>query len=222
MRRSADAQTTTAGRRRPSWSLLVVGLLVLASVALLWLQHTSEGVAATDEVPASRAEPGPRPVAAVPQPVRTAPKPDDPDRLRIPALAVDVPVVPVKAAQRTLVPPKDPMRLGWWADGARPGSVRGSALVTGHTVHSGEGALADLEELRRGDRVSVRAGGDVIDYEVRSVEILAKGVLAQRAERIFAQDVPGRLVLITCEQWNGVEYLSNVVVTARPVRSSTP
>lgn len=201
---------------------MVVGLLVLASLSFLWLQHDSQGVAATDEVLASRASSGPSPVSTAPKPVRAARRPDDPERLRIPVLAVDVPVVPVKAARRTLVPPKDPMRLGWWADGARPGSVRGSALVTGHTVHSGGGALADLEQLRRGDRVSVRAGSDAIDYEVRSVKILAKGVLAQRAGRLFAQDVPGRLVLITCEQWNGVEYLSNVVVTARPVSSSTP
>jgi len=29
--------------------------------------------------------------------------------------------------------------------------------------------------------------------------------------------VPGRLVLITCEDWDGERYLSNVVVTATPV-----
>ena len=34
---------------------------------------------------------------------------------------------------------------------------------------------------------------------------------------MFSQDVPGRLVLITCEDWDGSRYLSNVVVTATPV-----
>jgi hypothetical protein len=28
--------------------------------------------------------------------------------------------------------------------------------------------------------------------------------------------VPGRLVLVTCEDWNGARYLSNVVVIATP------
>jgi hypothetical protein len=56
-----------------------------------------------------------------------------------------------------------------------------------------------------------------IGYDVRSVVVLGKGELAERAEQLFSQQVPGRLVLITCEDWNGVEYLSNVVVTATPV-----
>ena len=43
-----------------------------------------------------------------------------------------------------------------------------------------------------------------------------KGRANNVATRLFSQRVPGRLVLITCEDWNGVEYLSNVVVTATP------
>jgi hypothetical protein len=33
---------------------------------------------------------------------------------------------------------------------------------------------------------------------------------------VFAQDVPGRLVLVTCEDWDGSGYLSNAVVIATP------
>ena len=55
-----------------------------------------------------------------------------------------------------------------------------------------------------------------IGYSVSRVVVLGKGDLARRAERLFDQGVPGRLVLVTCEDWNGVEYLSNVVVTATP------
>jgi streptomycin 6-kinase len=39
----------------------------------------------------------------------------------------------------------------------------------------------------------------------------------ERAEELFSQRVPGRLVLVTCEDWDGREYLSNVVVIAAPV-----
>jgi LPXTG-site transpeptidase (sortase) family protein len=134
----------------------------------------------------------------------------------IPRLDVDAAVRPVKAPGGTLVPPGDPQQLGWWAAGARPGDRTGSALVTGHTVHAGGGALDNLETLRRGDRVTVRTDRGRIRYAVRSVAVYAKGALAKQAERLFSQEVPGRLVLITCEDWDGSRYLSNVVVTASP------
>lgn len=147
-----------------------------------------------------------------------------PDRLVVPALGVDAPVLAVKAPGRTLTPPADPQQLGWWADGARPGSATGSALIAGHTVHTGGGALDDLETLRRGDEVFVenrlRRGGRTVErtvaYLVRSVEVFRKGTIAARAEELFSQEVDGRLVLLTCEDWDGARYLSNVVVTAVP------
>jgi hypothetical protein len=45
---------------------------------------------------------------------------------------------------------------------------------------------------------------------------IGKRALAIHAEEVFDQSVPGRLVLITCEDWNGKIYLSNVVVIAVP------
>ncbi len=142
--------------------------------------------------------------------------PGAPRRLLIPALDVASPVLPVKATGGTLVPPSDPQQLGWWADGARPGAERGSALVTGHTVHTGGGALDDLETLDRGDRVVVRTDRGRIAYAVRKVTVYSKGSVADHAERLFSQEVPGRLVLVTCEDWDGARYLSNVVVVAAP------
>lgn len=140
-----------------------------------------------------------------------------PDRLRIPDLGVDAPVLPIKAPGRVLVPPRDPQQLGWWAEGARPGAASGSALLVGHTVHSGGGALDDLETLDAGARVRVRANGSVLDYEVSTVQVYSKGRIARDAQRLFSQEVPGRLVLLTCEDWDGSGYLSNVVVVAEPV-----
>jgi hypothetical protein len=143
-------------------------------------------------------------------------EPGAPRRLRIPALHVDAPVIPVHAPGRTLVPPSDPTTLGWWADGAEPGAARGSALVAGHTVHTGGGALDDLEDVRPGDRISVRTDRGDIRYVVRSVHVYRKGRIADRAGQLFSQRVPGRLVVLTCEDWDGERYLSNVVVTATP------
>lgn len=143
-----------------------------------------------------------------------------PSRVVLPRLSIDVPVVAIDAPGGVLTPPDDPQVLGWWRAGAVPGARRGSALITGHTVSSGGGALDDLETLEAGDRATVRTRHGSIDYRVGRVEIFRKATLAQEAARVFSQQVPGRLVLITCEDWNGTTYESNVVVTARPVRSA--
>lgn len=89
--------------------------------------------------------------------------------------------------------------------------------MTGHTVQSGGGALDDLENLAEGDRVVVRSARSQTAYVVGSVETLGKGEVTQRRRELFTQQGPGRLVLITCEDWDGETYLSNVVVVAEPV-----
>jgi LPXTG-site transpeptidase (sortase) family protein len=142
-----------------------------------------------------------------------------PHRVVVPRLGVDVPVVGIDAPGGVLTPPADPQVLGWWRSGAQPGAELGSALITGHTVSSGGGALDDLETVRRGDPVTVRTSTGSVDYEVTDVTIYRKATLAEHAARVFSQSVPGRLVLITCEDWNGTAYLSNVVVLAEPTRS---
>lgn len=197
--------------------MLVAPGLVLAAGAWWWntqepdrfgTQAGSSTDATAEVVPQSRfpeAAPAPR-------------TPGAPVRLSIPALDVDVPVDSILAPGGVLTPPSDPQTLGWWADGARPGNPRGSALVTGHTVSTGGGALDDLETLDPGHRIRVRSANTSTSYAVETVEIYAKGDLAERAEALFDQSVPGRLVVVTCEDWDGDEYLSNVVVTAAPTR----
>jgi LPXTG-site transpeptidase (sortase) family protein len=140
-----------------------------------------------------------------------------PTRLVVPALDVDAPVIGIGAPGGILLPPSDPQTLGWWQQGAAPGAARGGALITGHTVHTGGGAFDDLETLRRGDRVVVETARGRIRYGVSGVTVYRKATLAEDAARLFSQTVPGRLVLITCEDWNGSTYLSNAVVFAEPL-----
>lgn len=137
-----------------------------------------------------------------------------PLRLVVPKLRVDAPVVGISSTDGVLLPPGDPQTLGWWSGGARPGAVHGGALITGHTVHTGGGAFDNLEALRAGDEVRVRTRGGVLRYVVSGVTIYRKASLAKDAQRVFSQSVPGRLVLVTCEDWNGRIYLSNAVVFA--------
>ena len=197
---------------RRSASVAAAGLVLAAGGALLWWAQPTGAVSADPGTP-PRAAPLAGPTAS---PGESARRPGAPERLRIPALHVSAPVLPVHAPGRTLVPPSDPTRVGWWADGARPGAATGSALIAGHTVHTGGGALDDLEDLRRGDEIVVRTGNGTIDYVVQHVRVYSKGRIADDAEQLFDQAGPGRLVLITCEDWDGGRYLSNVVVTATP------
>ena len=140
-----------------------------------------------------------------------------PVRLVVPSLHVDAPIVPITAPGGTLVPPSDPQTLGWWSDGARAGAAHGGALVTGHTVHTGGGAFDHLATLRPGNRVTVRTTAGTVHYAVTGVTVYRKARLARDAARVFRQTGPGRLVLVTCDDWDGVRYLSNAVVFADPL-----
>jgi LPXTG-site transpeptidase (sortase) family protein len=139
----------------------------------------------------------------------------EPVRLVVPSLGVDAPVVGIGVVGGVLLPPDDPTTLGWWSSGAEPGAAKGSALITGHTVHTGGGAFDDLGTLRAGDRVRVRTLKGVIRYHVTDVTTYRKARLAEHAKSVFSQSVNGRLVLITCEDWNGTGYDSNSVVIAK-------
>ncbi len=153
-----------------------------------------------------------------PPPARIATwRPGAPRSIHIGRLGITSPVQPIHVVGSALIPPSDPDVLGWWADGARPGDPRGSVLVTGHTVSTGGAALDRLEELRPGDAVTVQTRRDTVEYAVRRTASIDKGLVARRAQRLFNQEVPGRLVLITCGDWDGTRHRSNVVVTAQPI-----
>ncbi|HET7533929.1 MAG TPA: class F sortase [Nocardioidaceae bacterium] len=138
--------------------------------------------------------------------------------VRVPDLGVSVPVVAIAAAGSALVPPSDPQVLGWWRDGAEPGALSGTAVVTGHTVSTGGGALDHLHRLDRLDRLVVETDAGRITYRVTDVVRYSKPALERVASRVFSQEVPGRLVLVTCTDFDGQHYLANTLVFADPLR----
>lgn len=215
-----------AGRRRRTVVVgAVAGLAVVVAVVAAVLvtgdrRAPDPGERGADSAAAAEAEAVRRGVDTIEEPSYAPTRPGYPDRLVVPELGVDAPVLPIRAPDRTLTPPADPQVLGWWVDGAKPGAPTGSALVVGHTVHTGGGALDDLETLEEGDEVLVRSRRTDTEYVVESVRVYRKGTLAARAADLFSQEVDGRLVLLTCEDWDGTRYLSNVVVTAVPATGS--
>ncbi len=209
----ASNTSSTTGRGRHHWWLAVAGVALVVAGLVAWF--TQEPGAGMSEGTVDAAHvPGAASAASGHEATRSRWVPGAPRRVIIPALEVDASVLPIKAPGGELIPPSDPQQLGWWAGGALPGASRGSALVTGHTVHTGGGALDDLETLQRGDEVTVRTDRGRIRYDVRRVVVYSKGRVAEDAQQLFSQEVPGRLVLVTCEDWDGTQYLSNVVVIA--------
>jgi LPXTG-site transpeptidase (sortase) family protein len=132
-------------------------------------------------------------------------------------LRVDSRVVPISGQSGTLLPPSDPQVLGWWQEGKPVGAQYGTAVVTGHTVHAGGGALDNLDKLVVGDAVRVRTDQGWITYVVQRNRIYSKDKLAREASTLFRPGGNGRLLLITCDDWNGSFYESNAVVVAVPV-----
>jgi LPXTG-site transpeptidase (sortase) family protein len=143
--------------------------------------------------------------------------PVEPQRLKIPSLGIDAPVLPIAAEGSSLVPPSDPQTVGWWSDGARPGANRGTAILTGHTVSTGGGVFDDLGQMRPGQRVKILSHGPRLSLRVSSVSTYHKARLAKHAAEVFDQTASGRVALVTCDDWNGADYLSNVVVMAVPI-----
>ncbi|MPZ62341.1 MAG: sortase [Propionibacteriales bacterium] len=136
--------------------------------------------------------------------------------MRIPSLDIRTGVVPISAPGGVLTPPSDPALVGWWRDGVRPGEDQGRALLTGHAVHGGGGVFDTLNQLSGGDVVVVRTRQSVLRYRVTTQGIYTKAQLAERAQELFDQTGSPRLVLVSCLEWDGDEYLKNVVVVARP------
>lgn len=141
-----------------------------------------------------------------------------PLEVRVERLRVSSPVLPISGQSGALVPPNDPQELGWWQEGRDVGAESGTAVVTGHTVHTGGGAFDHLGKLVTGDRIRVRTRAGWITYAVQVSRNYSVQALARDAKKIFRLSGPGRLVLITCSDFNGVVYLSNAVVTATPIR----
>ena len=238
-----SAERRRPGRARSSWltiAALAAGAVLLLTGGYLQLRttNTDEGrqpaiadptrsagptsttrsAGPTSAVPETSSPSASPPPTTLPPEVRsTEPvKPGDPVKVSVPSLGVSAAVLGIRTRGGTLIPPSNPLLVGWWSDGARPGAAKGSAIITGHTVHTGGGAFDDLDRLTAGDAVAVTTSRSTINYVVASVTVYRKKALAKQAARLFDQTVPGRLVLVTCEDWDGTAYLSNAVVIATP------
>ncbi|MFI7498500.1 class F sortase [Streptomyces sp. NPDC049687] len=144
-----------------------------------------------------------------------------PDRVMIPAIQVNAPVMPVGLDADGWVgapPPEDPNLAGWFTGGVSPGE-KGTAVVVGHVDNKlGPAVFYGLGALKKGNRVEVtRKDGKTAVFEIYGIEVFAKNNFP--GDRVYASKGAPELRVITCgggfSKANG--YDGNVVAFARLV-----
>jgi len=173
------------------------------------------------------AEPTPRPAPVPePQPVEPAvPVRLTPLQIRIGAIAVDAPIVPVGLEDdgETMEIPHRVAEIGWYDPdglGVSPGET-GTAVLAGHVDSrtQGRGALYDLRDLKVGETIEVDLDdGSVLRWLITEVIQYPKDVLP--FDEVFTWSGPSRLVIITCGgefDRTARSYTDNIVVYAEPL-----
>ncbi|MFK4226731.1 class F sortase [Streptomyces sp. NPDC019890] len=146
------------------------------------------------------------------------------ERVRIPAIRVDAPVMNVGLDHDGWIaapPPQDPNIAGWYQNGIAPGQ-RGTAVVVGHVDNlSGPAVFYGLGSIQKGEHIEVsRFDGKTAIFEVYGVEVFSKQDFP--GARVYGDTGFAELRVITCgggyTKSNG--YSGNVVVFARMVRTA--
>lgn len=176
---------------------------------------TPDGVSdgAADPVPGG----GPTATHAPVRPARPLP-PSVPVRIRIPAIGVDAPFVPLRLDRsgQLQVPPDSNRNLaGWYRGGPSPGSA-GNAIVDGHVdTRQGPAVFYNLGSLHKGNTVEIdRADGRAALFAVDAIEVYAKKDFPSK--RVYGPTKDAQLRLITCGGGfsTSAGYLGNVVLYA--------
>ncbi|MFG1664786.1 class F sortase [Streptomyces sp. Y7] len=141
-----------------------------------------------------------------------------PDRVRIPAINVDAPAIPVGLDLDGWVgapPPEDPNLAGWFTGSVSPGE-KGTAVVVGHVDNlQGPAVFYGLGSLAKGKRVEIlRKDGKTAVFEIYGVEVFQKDNFP--GDRVYASKGTAELRVITCGGGFSKQtgYDGNVVVFA--------
>ncbi|MGI5213972.1 class F sortase [Plantactinospora sp. CA-290183] len=210
---------------RPPGAAGPPGAVILALCAVV---GAVLGIAVTPDAAPPSPAPAAAPLAAPPaatcppdcvprvgRPVEPTPS-GPPTRVRIPRVRLDAALTPLRLDRAgRLVPPADFTRAGWYVGGAAPGDV-GPAVLAGHLdSRTGPAVFHRLPELRPGDRVEVRRGGDWLRFRVTASSRYAKDDFPTAA--VYGPAPGPELRLVTCsgrfDRRSG-HYPDNLVVFA--------
>ncbi|MFC9914026.1 class F sortase [Streptomyces sp. NPDC059862] len=211
------AEEEVRPRKRAPWG--VIALVLLTGLALI--RNGSGEFNVGPPQPASAAASD---THTVPGTFTNAPSPlpySVPDRVRIPAIQVNAPMMPVglDAAGWVDAPPPENTNLAGWFTGAVAPGEKGTAVIVGHVDnHQGPAVFYGLGSLKRGNRVEVtRQDRRTAVFEIYSIEVFEKNNFP--GDRVYGSKGTAELRVITCgggfSEQNG--YDGNVVAFARMV-----
>ncbi|MGW3731141.1 class F sortase [Streptomyces sp. NPDC000851] len=211
------AEEEVRPRKRAPWG--VIALVLLTGLALI--RNGSGEFNVGPPQPASAAASDTR---TVPDTFTNAPSPlpySVPDRVRIPAIQVNAPMMPVgldSAGWVDAPPPANANLAGWFTGAVSPGE-KGTAVIVGHVDnHQGPAVFYGLGSLKRGNRVEVsRQDRRTAVFEIYSIEVFEKNNFP--GDRVYGSKGTPELRVITCgggfSEQNG--YDGNVVAFARMI-----
>ncbi len=216
---------------RRGLSKTAVTVSVLALVAGAWLMRAGTSTTAPPAPSAADSltgtghndggAPGVLPRVSASVPPRVAPLPPSlPQRIRIPEIGVDAPLMRlgVDAKDELQVPPDSDNNLaGWYEGGATPGA-RGSSVIAGHVdTNKGPAVFYAIGSLHKGDTIRVtRADHRTAVFSVYGIEVYEKSAFP--TDRVYDSTPTPELRLVTCGggfSKSTHSYLGNVVVYAR-------
>jgi sortase A len=218
---------------------LVGGFLLYPYVSsrLVAFPSTTPAIAPSSPPPTATRPPAtstPTPaVSLVPTSIRTLPLPPPPpppaipDRIVIPAIDLDAPVVPVSQTvvivdgqeRPTFVIPAT--RAVGWHETSAPLGVPGNTVLNGHNTTHGE-VFRDLYKLEMGDEIIVYSGEAAYTYTVTEMLVLPEAgqPLEMRIEnaRHIQPTEDERLTLVTCHPYGSLR--NRLIVVACPAKRS--
>ncbi|MET9454467.1 class F sortase [Streptomyces canus] len=203
-------------RKRSFGNTVIAGVTVVALCTGAWLLRSGAETHAPPQPSAAQAHSrtgGTGGRAGVP-----ALPPSPPDRVRIPAIGVDAPLMGLALTRSGSldVPPAGRKNLaGWYEAGTTPGET-GTAIVAGHVDNAeGPAVFYDLGALRKGSTIEVdRRDGSVAVFTVDAVEVY--GAKDFPDEKVYGAASRPELRVITCGGGysRSTGYRGNVVVFA--------
>ncbi|WP_082889052.1 class F sortase [Leifsonia xyli] len=148
------------------------------------------------------------------------PPPVAPERVAVPALGIDIPVVAVGLDGRGDVSiPAESHTAGWYRFSSGMRDERGTIVVVAHVdAWDGIGPFAKLKDASPGTEVTLAGADGTRSFRIDGVAQPAKAPGSLTS--YFVSGGPAKLVLITC---GGVfddatgHYRDNVIATATPV-----
>ncbi len=141
-----------------------------------------------------------------------------PEAIEIPSIEVDAEVVSVGVTSAGDFDVPGAEAAGWYQFGAGPGES-GNMVIAAHVDYNGvPGVFFRLQELEKGDIISVKADGEWVTYQVDGSASYEQTSLP--SSELFSRTGEHSLVLITCGgtfDHSARSYTDNIVVTATPI-----